>query len=81
MSSEVFEIRVKGELIGSHWSRWFEGLSLSLVGEGETLIVGPFADQAALHGILARIRDLGLPLVALYQVPSPRRGEGQGEGR
>lgn len=67
--AEVYEIRVKGELIGDHWRQWFGGLKIDPAGHGESTIAGPVADQAALHGILARIRDLGLPLLALRQLP------------
>jgi hypothetical protein len=65
--SEYYEIRVRGEL-DSHWSAWFEGLTLTSLGNGETLMAGPIQDQAALHGILAKIRDLGLPLVSVVCV-------------
>jgi hypothetical protein len=61
---EYYEIRVRGQL-DSHWSTWFEGLRLTPLENGETLIAGPVQDQAALHGILARIRDLDLHLVAV----------------
>ena len=64
--TRVYEIRVRGEL-GPAWSCWFAGLSVETV-DGETVIVGPVDDQAALHGLLARIRDLGLPLLALRVV-------------
>ncbi len=64
---EFYEIRVRGQL-DSHWSAWFEGLTLTPLGNGETLIAGPIQDQAALHGILAKIRDLGLPLVSVMWV-------------
>ena len=69
MSSEVenYEIRVQGQL-DSHWSAWFEGLTLTPLGNGETLIAGPIQDQAALHGILAKIRDLGLQLISVVCV-------------
>lgn len=62
--AEYYEIRVRGQL-NSHWSTWFEGLTLTHLGNGETLIAGPIQDQAALHGILAKIRDLGLHLISL----------------
>jgi hypothetical protein len=47
------------------WSSWFEGLSIVNVGPGETAIVGPVSDQAALHGLLAKVRDLALPLISV----------------
>jgi hypothetical protein len=60
-----YEIRVKG-VLGSGWSAWFEGLRVTSDGEGETIIAGPVADQAALHGLLAKIRDLGLELLDVH---------------
>jgi hypothetical protein len=64
---EYYEIRVRGQL-DSHWSAWFEGLTLTLLENGETLIAGAIQDQAALHGILAKIRDLDLHLLSLVCV-------------
>lgn len=69
VDARVYEIRVQGELT-PRWSDWFAGLSVESEG-GETLIVGPVDDQAALHGLLARIRDLGLPLLAVRVVDEP----------
>jgi hypothetical protein len=60
----VYEIRVRGHLDG-HWSGWFDGLTLAHGEDGTTIIRGPVADQAALHGLLERIRDLGLPLLSV----------------
>ena len=62
-----YEIRLKGHLDG-RWAAWFDGLSLSREADGTTIIHGPIADQAALHGLLQRLRDLGLPLVSVTQV-------------
>ena len=59
-----YEIRVKG-VLGSDWSAWFDGLRVTSDGHGQTTIVGPVADQAALHGLLAKVRDLGLELLAV----------------
>jgi hypothetical protein len=67
--TRVYEIRVQGEL-APRWSCWFAGLAVE-TSDGETVIVGPVDDQAALHGLLARIRDLGLPLLALRVVDGP----------
>jgi len=65
--ADYYEIRVRG-LLDNHWSGWFEGLTLTSLRNGETLIAGPIQDQAALHGILAKIRDLGLHLLSVVCV-------------
>jgi hypothetical protein len=62
-----YEIRVQGGLDG-RWSAWFEGLQVSSDDHGVTTIAGPLADQPALHGLLAKIRDLGLPLLSVRQL-------------
>ena len=62
-----YEIRLKGHL-DARWAAWFDGLSLTNETDGTTLIHGPVVDQAALHGLLQRIRDTGLPLVSVTQV-------------
>lgn len=62
--SVIYMIRVKGQL-ASHWSAWFDGLAISNESNGETVLRGPLLDQAALHGVLIKIRDLGLPLLAV----------------
>ena len=62
-----YEIRLRGRL-DARWAAWFEGLSLTPAADGTTLLTGPVADQAALHGHLARLRDLGLTLVSVTQV-------------
>jgi hypothetical protein len=62
-----YEIRLKGHL-ASRWAAWFDGLSLSNKSDGTTILCGPVADQAALHGLLQNVRDLGLPLVSVTQV-------------
>jgi hypothetical protein len=65
MRTPVFyEIRVKGH-IGDSWSSWFEGMAIRHEESGETILSGPLVDQAALHGVLIKIRDLGLSLVEL----------------
>jgi hypothetical protein len=61
---EVYEIRVEGHL-GSSWSDWLEGMSIHHEENGETVLAGQIVDQAALHGVLMKIRDLGLPLIAV----------------
>ena len=62
-----YEIRLAGHL-DAHWATWFDGLAVSHQGDGTTVISGSVADQAALHGLLQRVRDLGLPLVSVTQV-------------
>lgn len=63
----VYQIRIKGHL-GSQWTNWFEGLTITLEESGDTLLTGPVIDQAALHGLLKKVRDLGLPLISVVQV-------------
>jgi hypothetical protein len=65
--AEHYQIRIKGHL-ATHWAQWFDGMTLTRLANGETLIEGPVIDQAALHGMLNHIRDLGLPLLALDRV-------------
>jgi len=65
---QQYEIRVKGRL-GRHWTAWFDGLSLTDEGDGITVIRGQVVDQAALHGLLQKLRDVGIPLVSLTQLP------------
>jgi hypothetical protein len=61
-TSVSYKIRVKGH-IGEDWSSWFEGMTIRHEESGETVLTGPLVDEAALHGVLAKIRDLGLPLI------------------
>jgi hypothetical protein len=68
-SYKLYEIRVQGHIEAS-WSSWFDGLSLHHEGNGDTVLRGTIVDQAALHGVLGRIRDLGLPLVSVRRVTS-----------
>jgi hypothetical protein len=63
----VCQIRVEGHL-DQHWAEWFEGLTITPQVGGETLLSGPVADQAALHGLLKKVRDLGLPLLSVVCV-------------
>jgi hypothetical protein len=63
----VYEIRVRGHL-GGAWSEWFDGLEITNLENGDALLSGEITDQAELHGVLAKVRDLGLPLVAVTSV-------------
>jgi len=63
----VYEIRVQGHL-DQRWSAWFEGLTISYDGDDSTVLRGPLVDEAALHGVLIKIRDLTLPLLAVNRV-------------
>jgi hypothetical protein len=62
-----YEIRIGGRL-GARWAPWFDGMSLTTADDGTTVLSGPVADQAALHGVLTRIRDLGLALVSVTRL-------------
>jgi hypothetical protein len=62
-----YEIRLRGHL-EPRWAAWFDGMSLTREGDGTTLICGPVVDQAALHGLLQKVRDVGLPLVSVRNV-------------
>ena len=73
-----YEIRVRGHL-DARWAAWFDGLTLTHGSGGATIIHGPVADQAALHGLLQKIRDLGLPLISVNHLdpghpPAPAAG-------
>ena len=65
--SAHYELRVRG-VLDRHWSGWFDGLQVSSDAPGQTLIAGSVADQAALHGLLAKVRDLGLPLLSVHRI-------------
>ena len=65
---DVYEFRVQGRL-DQRWSSWFKGLTISYEGEGITVLRGPLVDQAALHGVLIKVRDLALPLLSVNRVP------------
>jgi hypothetical protein len=67
-----YHIRVRGHL-NDNWSDWFGGLTISNEAHGEAVLDGPLADQAALYGVLIKIRDLGLPLITVCQVPAATR--------
>jgi hypothetical protein len=63
----VYQIRIKGHL-GRQWTDWFEGLTITLDDNGDTLLTGSVVDQAALHGLLKKVRDLGIPLLSVNRV-------------
>lgn len=66
-NAQVYEIRLKGQL-EARWAEWFDGMAITPDEDGSTLISGPVADQAALHGLLKKARDLGLPLLSVNAV-------------
>jgi hypothetical protein len=63
----IYEIRIKGHL-NREWTDWFAGMTLTLEEDGDTLLTGPVIDQAALHGLLKKVRDLGMPLISVNRV-------------
>jgi hypothetical protein len=62
--SAVYQIRIKGQL-GAQWGAWFDGMTITQTANGETLITGLVADQAALYGLLRKVRDAGMPLLSV----------------
>lgn len=62
----VYQIRIQGHL-SDQWAEWFKGFAITLVDNGDTLLTGLVVDQAALHGLLKRVRDLGMPLVSVVK--------------
>jgi hypothetical protein len=67
MMTHFYEIRIAGHL-DAHWADWFDGMSITLEEDGATLLSGPVPDQPALHGLLRKVRDLGLPLVSVNEI-------------
>ena len=63
----VYQIRLEGHL-GGQWTEWFDGLTITLEDNGDTILTGPVIDQAALHGLLKKVRDLGMPLLSVNRV-------------
>ena len=63
----IYQIRIKGHL-GQQWTDWFEGLTIRLEENGDTVLTGPVVDDAALHGLLKKVRDLGMPLLSVNRV-------------
>lgn len=70
----VYQIRLKGHL-NAQWTDWFGGMDITLEEDGDTLLIGPVIDQAALHGLLKKIRDLGLPLVSVSPLQNGRQDQ------
>jgi hypothetical protein len=70
---ETYEIRLKGRL-DARWADWFDGLTLTQESDGSSVLRGSVADQAALHGVLSRVRDLGLPLVSITRTEAAQPG-------
>ena len=64
IETAIYEIRLKGHLDDT-WAGWFDGMTITLEDNGDTLLTGPVIDQAALHGLLKKVRDLGLPLYSV----------------
>ena len=64
---ELYEIRIKGHL-ADRWSPWFDGLTITLQENGDTLLTGPVVDQAALHGLLKKVRDSGMTLLSVTHI-------------
>ena len=73
----LYEIRIKGHL-DDKWADWFDGLTITRADNGETLLHGTVIDQAALHGVLRKVRDLGLPLLSVMQVDSKQTNKPHG---
>jgi len=70
----VYQIRIKGHL-DPRWTKWFGGLTITLEDNGDTLLTGPVVDQAALHGLLRKVRDLGMQLISVTSIePGPVNG-------
>ena len=74
----IYQIRIKGHL-GDRWTDWFEGVTIALQENGDTLLTGPVADQAALHGLLKKVRDLGMPLISVNNL-DPNQNDGTALG-
>jgi len=72
----IYQIRLAGHL-GCQWADWFGGLTITLEDNGETVITGPLVDQAALHGLLKKVRDVGLPLLSVNRVELRPAGDEQ----
>ena len=64
----IYQIRLKGHLADQQWTDWFQELTITLEENGDMLLIGSIADQAALHGLLKKVRDLGMPLLSVNRV-------------
>jgi hypothetical protein len=69
VAGHIYEIRIEGHL-GSSWASWFDGMRIHHEEDGQTVLAGPLPDEPALHGVLAKIRDLGLPLLEVKRAPA-----------
>lgn len=74
LNSKIYQIKLKGHLNES-WVDWFDGLTFSHESDGTTVLIGEIVDQAALHGLLKKVRDLGLPLISVNRLESDRLGQ------
>jgi hypothetical protein len=70
----IYQIRIKG-LLDRQWTDWFGGMTVTATDDGDTLLIGPVKDQAALHGLLKKVRDLGMPLISVTPIEPDRRRE------
>jgi hypothetical protein len=77
--TDIYEVRVQGHL-QDHWSEWLGGLAVQRLADGTTVLVGPVVDQAALHGVIGRIRDLGVPLLSVRR-PAQDINKGENDAR
>jgi hypothetical protein len=68
-SNGIYQIRVGGHL-GAQWADWFEGMTVTLEENGDTLLTGTVKDQATLHGLIKKVRDLGMPLISVIRIES-----------